>query len=175
MKMWMSKHFLVKLSFSMISKIKIKFYTVFYKKIQGESWTQTNVTVTPEDDEVYREIPPSVITSKRGNEPLELLTIRARSTKNLIGPDEGLEPQLDIKKVAPREYLEVDLAETQTYLQGVPKMSLPDEFRDEATQTLFMGRHFGGSKDSPAMTDIEKFMSKKDQIRTKVPYIMNLL
>ncbi|XP_043267244.1 uncharacterized protein [Venturia canescens] len=101
---------------------------------EDSSWAQTFFTVTPQDDGFLREIEDTAVVSGKADEPLNLDTwniVLRRSllntTKNLIDPKELEKPE----RIA---------TETQTYLQGVPRVDLPLAYRDEATQTLFMGK-----------------------------------
>ncbi|KAG7212846.1 hypothetical protein KM043_002202 [Ampulex compressa] len=109
---------------------------------QGDdnTWTQTLISVTPEDDAVLREIADTALLSADASTQLELnaeniIHRRPLNYKHIVDPRElEDEPTRD--------------AQNQTYLQGVTFVNIPIQYKDEAVQTMYMStpcapfRHF---------------------------------
>ncbi|KAK2580293.1 hypothetical protein KPH14_012535 [Odynerus spinipes] len=97
---------------------------------ETDTWAQTLLTITPEDDAVLREIKPSVSVSANATDLLDLHTDsfayrRPLTPKYLVDPYE-LEDE-NIRHM-----------ETQTYLRGVPVVDIPVRYKDVFSQTLYM-------------------------------------
>lgn len=99
---------------------------------EDAAWTQTFVTVTPQDDGILREIKESVVVSGAADAPLHL------DTENIVMRRSLMSNANNFTNSAELEPLERTAVECQTYLQGVPKVELPLAYKDEATQTLYM-------------------------------------
>ncbi|XP_076655123.1 uncharacterized protein LOC143360291 [Halictus rubicundus] len=109
---------------------------------EDEVWVQTRITVTPEDDATIREISKTAILSSSPDVPLLLDKIvyrRGTSQMHFLGT---LDSEIATLETWPRvslgSYVPRQDADNQTYLQGVPEVHISAEYRDEATQTLYM-------------------------------------
>lgn len=97
-----------------------------------ESWAQTLITVTPEEDATIRTISGRTMISASGDTPLDLgvneIAERRRVHFNAV--------RRDIDELEnPTDYHD---KESQTFLQGVPEVVLPISFKEEATQTFYL-------------------------------------
>ncbi|XP_078036862.1 uncharacterized protein LOC144469982 [Augochlora pura] len=109
---------------------------------EDEVWVQTQITVTPEEDAMIREISQSAILSSSPDVPLDvedkIIYRRDFSQIHFFDTESDykmtdLKPPMSIDLFVPRQ----DEA-NQTYLQGVADVSISQEYKDEATQTLYM-------------------------------------
>ncbi|XP_043485395.1 uncharacterized protein LOC122513193 [Polistes fuscatus] len=95
-----------------------------------DSWAQTLITITPEDDAVLREIKTKIPVSAKGKTSLDLNTDsfiyrRPLTPKYLVNIDE-----LEDENIAH--------AQVQTYLQGLSVVDIPIKYKDQISQTLYM-------------------------------------
>ncbi|XP_076297755.1 uncharacterized protein LOC143217395 [Lasioglossum baleicum] len=104
-----------------------------------EVWVQTQITVTPQDDAIIREISKTAILSSTPEVPLLLdRVLYRRGTSHMhFVTDVELTPS-GTRPISLESYIPKLDTEMQTYLQGVPEVHISNEYRDEATQTLYM-------------------------------------
>ncbi|XP_012276614.1 uncharacterized protein LOC105697663 [Orussus abietinus] len=102
-------------------------------KSEKETWAQSVTTVTPQEHGTIRTITSDTVVSGSSELPLETDPANFSERIPIIASQPLIDPQeLEDNYSADKE--------CQTYLQGVPKVVLPDECVDEATQTVYIGR-----------------------------------
>lgn len=112
---------------------------------EDDAWAQTLITVTPEEDATLRKIADTTIVSSTQDINLVLdpdeIVLR-RPLRQFVDTKEAkdevpVEPEkLEQPEEKPKEKPED--AEVQTYLQGIPVVHISTEYRDEASQTMYM-------------------------------------
>nr|XP_033326413.1 uncharacterized protein LOC117220509 [Megalopta genalis] len=109
---------------------------------EDEVWVQTQITVTPEEDAMIREISHSAILSSSPDVPLDvedkIVYRREFSQIPFLDTDSeykiiDIKPPVSIDLFVPRQDEGI-----QTYLQGITDVRISQEYKDEATQTLYM-------------------------------------
>lgn len=133
---------------------------------EDDAWAQTLITVTPEDDATLREILDTAIVSSTPDkhlvlDPDNIVYRRSFTHKQFVDSkktkdEEPGEPEESEEVEQPEESEEVEQpeepeepkvqieqrskedAESQTYLQGIPVVHISIEYRDEASQTIYM-------------------------------------
>lgn len=127
---------------------------------EDDAWIQTLITVTPEEDATLRKIADTTIISSTPDvnlvlDPDEIVLRRPlrqfvdtkeakdkepEEPEELEQPEDVEQPEeVEQPKEAeqPEEKPKED-AEVQTYLQGIPIVHISIEYRDEASQTMYM-------------------------------------
>lgn len=124
---------------------------------EDDAWAQTLITVTPEDDATLREILDTATVSSTPDkhlvlDPDNIVYRRSFTHKQFVDskktkdeepgepeeseeveqPEEPEEPEVQIEQRSKED------AESQTYLQGIPVVHISIEYRDEASQTIYM-------------------------------------
>ncbi|XP_054016186.1 uncharacterized protein LOC128896753 [Hylaeus anthracinus] len=111
---------------------------------EDEVWAQTLITVTPEEDATLREISDTTVLSSTPDVPLSLddkiVYRRSFTHRQFIDSNELDQVPSESDVEAPEESLRRPMqdAENQTYLQGTPIVQISLEYRDEASQTMYM-------------------------------------
>ncbi|XP_034187546.1 uncharacterized protein LOC117607687 [Osmia lignaria lignaria] len=115
---------------------------------EDDTWAQTLITVTPEDDATLREISDTVTLSSPSDTPLildpdKIVYRRSRTDRQFIEPQEFEETTKEIKLEEVLQQDELDQpkyqdAENQTYLQGISIVEIPVEYTDKSSQTMYM-------------------------------------
>ena len=130
---------------------------------EDDVWAQTLITVTPEDDATLREILDTATVSSTPDkhlvlDPDNIVYRRSFTRKQFVDSkktkdEEPGEPEESEEVEQPEESEEVEQpeepkvqieqrskedAESQTYLQGIPVVHISIEYRDEASQTIYM-------------------------------------
>ncbi|XP_046614997.1 uncharacterized protein LOC124302659 [Neodiprion virginianus] len=107
-------------------------------KADEESWTQTLITITPQEDAGIRTITETTLISGVSDTPLVLgvdnVIIRSNVQLKTIRRD------LLITIAELEKRISCSDAGCQTYLRGVPKVELLSQYKDKATQTMYLGR-----------------------------------
>ncbi|KAF7994389.1 hypothetical protein HCN44_003861 [Aphidius gifuensis] len=118
------------------------------------SWSQTLITVTPEEDGYLREITETTIISGHDDQQLDLDTDNITTRQSLLNITQDF---IDPRELEP---LILKESECQTYMKGVPTVEFDISYRDEATQTLYIGK-----SQRPSLVDgmktITNVMNKK--------------
>ncbi|XP_012143188.1 uncharacterized protein LOC105662773 isoform X2 [Megachile rotundata] len=137
---------------------------------EDDTWAQTLVTVTPEDDATIREISDTVTLSSPSDTPLildpdKIVFRRSITHRQFIDASEDAEAEdvileeetveirveeVEQQDVEPRQ----QDAENQTYLQGIPTVDIPKEYKDQSAQTMYM------ATPCPPLTYFQDIMTK---------------
>ncbi|KOX74959.1 hypothetical protein WN51_12643 [Melipona quadrifasciata] len=112
---------------------------------EDDAWAQTLITVTPQDDATLREISDTVTVSSTPDinlvlDPDDIVYRRSFIHRQFVdsketGDEELKAPEKPIDEI---ETKSKEDAENQTYLQGIPVVRISIEYRDEASQTMYM-------------------------------------
>ncbi|CAL7944172.1 unnamed protein product [Xylocopa violacea] len=111
---------------------------------ENDTWAQTLITVTPEDDATLREISDTTTLSSTPDvqlilDPDEIVYRRSFTHRQFIDSKEDEEEkEEDEEEEEPEEMESKQDAENQTYLQGTTTVRISVEYQDEASQTMYM-------------------------------------
>lgn len=140
---------------------------------EDETWAQTLITVTPEDDATLREISDTVKLSSTSETSLVLdadniVYRRSFTHRQFLDPqeseDEFVEAIKPLEEIREEEQTPKQDAENQTYLQGTPIIHISVEYRDEASQTMYM------SSPCPPLKYFRDIMSTLQLLESKPTY-----
>lgn len=99
-----------------------------------DTWTQTLIIVTPEEDGYLREITETTIISGHDDQQLDLDVENIANRQSLQNETRDFIDPRELEKLLLKE------SECQTYMKGVPRVEYEISYRDEATQTLYIGK-----------------------------------
>ncbi|CAD1474135.1 unnamed protein product [Heterotrigona itama] len=112
---------------------------------EDDAWAQTVITVTPQYDATLREISDTVTVSSTPDvnlvlDPDDIVHRRSFIHRQFVesketGDEEAKSAEKPIDEI---ERKSKEDAESQTYLQGIPVVRISIEYRDEASQTMYM-------------------------------------
>lgn len=112
---------------------------------EDDTWAQTLITVTPQDDATLREISDTVTVSSTPDtnlvlDPDDIVYRQTFIHKQFVNSTEtgDEEPKAPKEPIDEIERKSKEDAENQTYLQGIPVVRISIEYRDEASQTMYM-------------------------------------
>ncbi|XP_043464127.1 uncharacterized protein LOC122499710 isoform X2 [Leptopilina heterotoma] len=100
---------------------------------EGDVWAQTIFTITPQENGTLREIIEETQISGNPNEKLELEENNIIREHKIESPAKHV---IDSDELSREPFAEV---ECQTYIQDIEKIHIPIEFKDEASQTFYIG------------------------------------
>nr|XP_031833184.1 uncharacterized protein LOC116427226 [Nomia melanderi] len=130
---------------------------------EEDAWAQTRITVTPEDDATIREIAKSTVLSSAPDIPLILddKIIYRRSFSRIQFPEakELKDSTTELKRLDILEpFIPKQDAGNQTYLQGTRIVRISAEYKDEATQTVYM------TSPCPPLTYFKDILTSMDEV-----------
>ncbi|XP_017767551.1 PREDICTED: uncharacterized protein LOC108556106 [Eufriesea mexicana] len=109
---------------------------------EDDTWSQSLVTITPEDDAMLREISDTATVSASPDvnlvlDPDDIVYRRSLTNRQFVDSTEADEERPEHSSDETDQKPKED-ANTQTYLQGIPTVHISVEYRDEASQTMYM-------------------------------------
>lgn len=122
--------------------------------MENDTWAQTLVTITPEEDGYLREITETTVISAPEATPLNLDPENIGHRENLVKITQDFINPRELEKTEFQE------SECQTYMRGIPKVEYVISHKDEASQTLYIGRHCPPTAGQTPKTIVREFKER---------------